>query len=40
MSEKRAQKIHTDDVSLGDLVSVSDWLKQIFSQSEVLPRSG
>ena len=30
-SEKRAQKFHTDDVSLNkqDLGSVSDWLKQI-----------
>ena len=28
-SEKRVQKFHTDDVSLPDLGSASDWLNQI-----------
>ena len=28
-SEKRARKFHTDDVSLPDLGSASDWLNQI-----------
>ena len=38
-SEKRAaEKFHTGDHS--DLRSAYDWLKQIFNQSEALPRSG
>ena len=28
-SEKRAQKFHTDDASLPDVGSASDWLRQI-----------
>ena len=29
-TEKRTQEFHTDDASLSDLGSASDWLKQIF----------
>ena len=39
-SEEGAQKLHTDDASLGQVLgSVFDWLKQIFNRSEALPRS-
>ena len=34
---ERAHKIHTH---YPDLASASDWTKQVFSQSEALPRSG
>ena len=39
-SEKHAQKFHTDDASLPDLGSASDWMQHISNQSEALPRSG
>ena len=39
-SEKHAQKFHTDDASLLDLGSASDWMQHISNQSEAPPASG
>ena len=38
-SEERAQKYYSDEASLSQ-GSASDCIKQIFNQSEALPRSG
>ena len=39
ITEEVAQKFHTDDVFI-PLRSASDWMKQIFNQSEALPDLG